>query len=203
MDFYDYACRPFLPAFQKGAVADFNGDGRVDLVIASRYHGVKVFRNTRTANGDTATVTFTLDTPNLLSDTGALFLDAKDVLVGDLNGDRKPDLLLVSEAFTAFENDKGERIFLNTTSYNPAVTSNPNTPLSFSEASETQIPPTSDQSQGGFVFDYDNDGDNDLFIYHRGSGQKLYKNLTDPPALVKPPAPCLSCGGNRDPGGTR
>lgn len=147
---------------QKAALINLDGDTlsgvpRIDLVLTDTQNGVRLLRNTRTANGGALSFAAAVTLPGTTGD------DAREIVVGDVNKDTKPDLILIGNG------DRAERVFLNN--------STPGT-LNFSE-SIAAVPPSSpvDRSHGGILFDMDSDGDLDLFIYNEGQ-DKLYKNMT-------------------------
>ncbi len=146
---------------QKAQFADLNGDGKQDLIFTDLQHGLKLLRNNRSANGD-GNFSFVLDN----NPSGIVLGDAKEIVVGDVDGDSKPDLILIGSGAHR------ERLFINTTS-------STNTPITFVERTNEPFSFSSniDDSNGGLLFDMDGDGDADLLIYNNGQN-KLYRNKT-------------------------
>jgi hypothetical protein len=92
------------------AVADFNGDGKPDLVVTNATdQSVSVLLNT-TATGS-ATVTFTGQ------QTFAVGNSPQGVVVGDFNGDNKADIAVTNNQ------DNTASVFLNTTATASAIAS--------------------------------------------------------------------------------
>jgi len=92
-------------------VADFNGDGRLDLAVVNLGSRFSTSVSVLLGNGDG-----TFQSPV----SYACFIQAEAIAVGDFNGDRKPDLVVVD-----FGNAVG--VLLNT----GVVSFSPTTPLGF------------------------------------------------------------------------
>ncbi len=92
------------------AVADFNGDGKPDLVVTNlNDNTVSVLLNTTTPGA--ATPTFATQ------HTFAVGIGAQSVAVADINGDGQPDIVVVNSS------DGTVSVLLNTTSPGAAVPS--------------------------------------------------------------------------------
>jgi len=147
---------------QKATVADLNGDGKLDFVLTDLQHGPKVFRNTRSGNGDGIPMSFTVDPQTIVP--GPPYLEAKEVLLGDINEDNKPDMILIGDGALR------EKVFLNTT--NPWPTAGP---ISFSgDLTDENLRPEYDDSQTGILIDEDGPGwgrSPDLLILNDGQDQ--------------------------------
>jgi hypothetical protein len=144
------------------AVADLNGDGKPDLIIASTTYGyLSVLANT-TAPGATIASFAAPQTISLRSAPQA-------VAVGDFNGDGKPDLAVLGS-------DGNVWVYLNTTAPG-ARTVSLAPPVSFAAGSN----PTSLA-----VGDFNGDGKPDLAIANGVTGASLsvLLNTTAPGALV-------------------
>jgi len=101
-------------SLQYVAVADFNGDGKLDIAATDNYNGVvQIF----TGNGDgtfTPGATYKTDPATAANPVG--------LVVGDFNGDGKPDLAVVNN-YGASASTASVGILINHgTSFNTAVT---------------------------------------------------------------------------------
>jgi len=104
------------PAPRSAAVADLNGDGRLDIVVANTSSGINSADGEATVllgNGDG---TFRAGGKYL---SGGIF--AFGVAVGDVNGDGRPDLLIVNLCST--NNDCSVGVLLNNVGAPPTTTS--------------------------------------------------------------------------------
>ena len=128
------------PQFQYVAVADFDGDGNLDIAATDSVNGVvQIFAG----KGDG---TFTAG-PTFPTGTG---VSALGIAVGDFNGDKKPDLAVVNNA--------------GTTSNNVAILTNGSTPGSF-VFTAAQLPNLSTLGATEITAaDLNNDGKIDLVV---------------------------------------
>ncbi|MFH1858275.1 MAG: Ig-like domain-containing protein, partial [Candidatus Omnitrophota bacterium] len=159
---------PSTSFYQRAQFANLNGDTlggkeKMDFVLVDQQKGLQILRNTRAANGS-GSVSFVKD-PN---PTGVVPQNCREVVIGKINNDNKPDLILISPDVSPYV-----KVFLNTTT--PWPTSGQ---ITFVEATNTGIS-ISGGIYGGLLFDMDNDTDLDLFIHLDGQ-DRLYKNLTIP-----------------------
>jgi len=101
-------------ALQYVAVADFNGDGKLDIAATDNFNGVvQIF----TGNGDgtfTVGATYKTDTA-----TGA---NPVGLIVGDFNGDGKPDLAVINNYGIPSSSAKVSILINNGKGFNTAVT---------------------------------------------------------------------------------
>lgn len=156
--YYQLQTKNFLPMIDVGtrssvAVADFDGDGLIDLCVSSAEGTINIFRN-----GGTAThPTFSL-TPSLTIPVGTFYTT---VAAGDLNGDGKQDLLIGDFG-------GGVRYYRNTTSGGV---------LSFSQTSFTLDAVDVGNSSAPCLADIDQDGVVDVLIGTSGGTLYFYKNI--------------------------
>ncbi len=147
---------------QVGAVriADMNGDGRLDLVVGcyisnsfppyDDWHDM-VFLNTGT----------TLEaTPSWISSDQT---HTGDIQIGDINKDRKPDILAVSGSFNP------PRIYFS----QPGLHTLPST-----TAGWFANPPQSSWATSGLLFDADNDNDLDVLMTNQAQSPDPYRPMT-------------------------
>jgi Bacterial Ig-like domain (group 3)/FG-GAP-like repeat len=127
------------PQLRYVAVADFDGDGNLDIAATDSFNGVvQIF----TGNGNG---TFNVG-PTFSTGAG---VSALGIAVGDFNGDKKPDLAVVNNA--------------GTTSANVAILTNGSTPGSV-VFTATQLPNLSTLATEITVADLNNDGKLDLIV---------------------------------------
>jgi Tfp pilus tip-associated adhesin PilY1 len=88
------------------AVADFNGDGNLDLVIGNENNSVSVFLG----NGDG-----TFQTPKVSSTTGAC---CSFIAVADFNGDHKMDIVVIDFSYVSVLLGNGDGTFQAPTDIN-------------------------------------------------------------------------------------
>ncbi|NTW33649.1 MAG: hypothetical protein HGB12_13690, partial [Bacteroidetes bacterium] len=118
--------------------ADFNGDGKPDLVAINYGTDIKIFKNEGTANNISFTLAVTLS------------FVASDLCFGDFNADGKIDI-----AARNSNNNPTLKVYLNTSD---ATTISFATPISYQfSLGETSY-------TGITAGDYDGDGDDDIFM---------------------------------------
>lgn len=133
---------------------DFNGDGKIDIVLCSAISGagISIFKNTTTSIGN---ITFA-NRQDFTCEIGYYNIDMKDV-----DGDLKPDILVTNSVASSFS------IFRNTS-----------TTSTISFAIRIDQVCGSDPSSVA-ILDMDGDGKNDLVITsYKPSQLEIYKNTT-------------------------
>jgi len=147
------------------AVADYDQDGDLDIFMVAR-------TSFNPATAHTAS--------RLLENRGGWFEDVTakagfarqysnngtndiklGVAWGDYNGDGYPDLFLAHQNKSQLFKNKGDKTFIEVT-----------------EAANITSRDDSNNT-GGLWWDYDNDGDLDLYMNYLGKPNRLYKNLSD------------------------
>jgi hypothetical protein len=127
----------------KPAPADFDRDGRVDLVVGDTYGRVRLFRN----NGRNDAGRHTFSNPIMVHHSRSrLSLHA-----GDWDGDQAPDIFVIT----------GQRVDLFRNRALPGR-------AEFAEPERLQLPPTIGGFYGVAPVDLNGDGDTDL-VYHTSS----------------------------------
>lgn len=140
------------------SLGDFDGDGRIDLAVPhysnpANNSGVLIYRNTSTLTA----VSFA-DPVNLSS------LAYEAVGIGDLDGDGRPDLVVLNNQTIA--------TFLNTSSIGT---------ISFAPSA---ILPAGNAAQGIAIGDIDADGKTDLVVNHYPDTRtSIYRNVSEPGAI--------------------
>jgi len=156
--FYQLQTKNFLPMIDVGtrsavAVADFDGDGIIDLCVSSAEGTINIFRNTGTAIHPNFSVT-----PSLTISLGAFYAT---VAARDLNGDGKHDLLVGNYS-------GGVRFYKNTTSAGVLSFSQTPFPLDGIDVGQSSAP---------CIADVDNDGIVDVLIGTSAGTLHFYKNV--------------------------
>jgi hypothetical protein len=138
-------------------VADFDRDGHVDVVFV--------------AEDDRTHQLF-------LGQGGGRFVDASARLaamsvgnglaVGDVNGDRLPDIVVGNSGITGEEQEDGGRNFL--------WLNDPRRPGWFTNATDTHLPPVRNKAQGVALADLDGDGDLDMAVATEAPPTRLLVN---------------------------
>jgi len=111
---YSNPAFPNTYSLQYVAVADFNGDGKLDIAATDNFNGVVQIFN---GNGDgtfTAGATYKTDPVNAANPVG--------LVVGDFNGDGKPDLAVVNNYGNPASTASVGILINNGTGFNAAVT---------------------------------------------------------------------------------
>jgi hypothetical protein len=144
------------------AAADIDGDGKIDLVVANVGHSdVSVLRNTTAAGATTASFA--------TQQTFAAGVEAASVAVADVNGDGKPDLIVVAYIGSLAS------VLLNTTA--PGATS-----VSFADQ---QILSTGPGPVSVAVADFNGDGKPDVAVVNSFSiSVSLFLNTTATGAAI-------------------
>lgn len=136
-----------------GAVAvDLNGDGLNDLIRSSQYNSTLAYLNN--GNG------WTLNN-NWIPDMGMFSSEERKIILGNINGDGLPDMLIVREEWWASDNSyhKVSYAYLNNGNGFTLTTTDWNSPVYFTP------------SNGAFFSDVNNDGLDDILLaYVNGSG---------------------------------
>ncbi|MCU0420692.1 MAG: FG-GAP-like repeat-containing protein [Cyclobacteriaceae bacterium] len=143
------------------AAADFDGDGKVDLVTGNNGGlTLSVFRNTSTGVGN-----ISYAAPIDLS----LIAFPQSVAVGDLDGDGKPDILVANHQFA---------------NNNVSVFRNTSTAGSLSFAPRVSFAPAEDPSSVA-IGDVDGDGKADLAVTNQGSNSvSIFRNTGTGPGTI-------------------
>ncbi len=146
------------------AIGDLDGDGKLDIAVANgTANTVSVFRNTSTSGvissaSFAARVDFT---------TGS---DARSVVIGDLDGDGKPDLTVANSG------GSGTVSIFRNTSTSGSITSS-------SFATKVELP-TGFSPYSVAIGDLDGDGKADLTVANSGSGTvSVLRNTSTPGAI--------------------
>lgn len=137
-----------LPAYEDDtqdiALADLDGDGDLDMVVANESPPNRVLMNDGKGHFREAPKALQLLTP----------LETREVHVFDANGDKRPDIL-----------------FLNLTSNNKKWDKDPQARLlinkgrgKFRDETKTRLPANRFSSWGGMVMDFNHDGHPDLIV---------------------------------------
>jgi hypothetical protein len=154
-DFIDFKREPLIPykCSRKGpyyAKADINNDGREDLYIGAAAGSEGVLMTANADGGYTKKLQAAFATDKKMEDGGAVFFDS--------DGDKDMDLYVVSGGaeFTAGSSMYQDRLYINDGKGN------------FSR-SLTALPKETNNGSYVIALDYDEDGDQDLFI---GGGVK-------------------------------
>lgn len=145
------------PASYGVAMGDLNGDGKLDVVVsnnAATGSGISIFKNTAVAG--------TLSTGNFAKqDISTVTVSPKQVAVQDLNGDGKPEILLIYSTAKL-------SIYPNTSTGEGSISMG--TPIELS---------TGNTPNGIAVGDIDGDGKLDIAVVNTGSNSiSLFKNTT-------------------------
>ncbi len=138
------------------AITDLDGDGKVDLGVANwGGHGMSLFRNTSNTAGE-------ISFANRVD--YATGTNARSISIGDLNGDKKPDLAVTNasnESLSVFRNtstETGSIVLADKQDYATAVGA---VPIA--------------------IADLDGDGKSDLAIASANDGLlSIYKNVSNP-----------------------
>lgn len=136
------------------AVADFNNDGKQDVVAANNVGKVSLFLNKGNLKFEEARNT------NLAPGEWTFGISAADV-----NGDGWQDILILKTSSHVPENQKN-KLYLN------------NGDLTFTEASAEWGLDQSVNTTGSAFFDYDQDGDLDLFLVNAPRGGNYSNRIT-------------------------
>ena len=102
------------PRAKPFAIADFDFDGRLDLVSRSSFTGLSVFRNTSTPgviNGSTFAPVVKIANSNY----------SEEIAISDVDGDGRPDIVVPSAVFVNNITAPGP---FNTSSFGPQLTTN-------------------------------------------------------------------------------
>ncbi len=143
------------------AAADFDGDGKVDLVTGNNGNlTLSVFQNTSTGVGN-----ISYAAPIDLS----LIAFPQSVAVGDLDGDGKPDIVTANHQFA---------------NNNVSVFRNTSTAGSLSFAPRVSFAPAEDPSSVA-IGDVDGDGKADLAVTNQGSNSvSIFRNTGTGPGTI-------------------
>lgn len=161
-DFIDFKREPLIPykCSRKGpyyAKADINGDGKEDIYIGGTKgsEGILMIQSSNGSFTKKNISAFVKD--KIFEDAAAVFFDA--------DGDKDKDLYVVSggSEFAAGSDLYQDRLYLNDGKGNFV-------------RSSTALPKENYNGSPAIAFDYDNDGDNDLFIGGAVTPGKFPKN---------------------------
>ncbi|MEP2279004.1 FG-GAP-like repeat-containing protein, partial [Maribacter sp.] len=151
------------------AWSDFNGDGLIDVLVLENNNaaGVKSFLMQQGPAGTFTNVQPTL-VPGMLGDWAE-----RQAVWGDLNGDGRPDFLINSSGNNNAR--KAIQIFIQNTDGTFGDGAGGFAPITIGRTGATITIPNVNSEGAGF-FDFEGDGDLDVFFDNHGSGIEILRN---------------------------
>ena len=146
------------------AIGDINNDGLSDIYFTGNQVGDKLYLNKGGLQFEDIT-----ETAGIIEDEGW----SSSVLMGDINQDGYIDIYVTKEMYGDRPELMRNKLYLN------------NQNNTFTESSETWGIDNKERSRGGTFFDYDNDGDLDLYLLNQPPNPGPLLDIKDSELLLE------------------